>query len=77
MSRAALQQHSAAVSGAAAARRAYATWSDVAPRGWNQHGGFRVMQQRGADVNPMVVVYTLMGASHSHHGPPHCVMLCR
>ena len=47
---------------AVVARRAFATWSDVAPRGWSQHGGFRVLQSRGADVDPMTVVYTLMGA---------------
>ena len=45
-------------------RRAFATWSDVSPRGWNQHGGFRVLQSRGANVDPMTVVYTLMGASN-------------
>ena len=64
VSRAALPQQQPSVPPrATAVRRAYATWSDVAPRGWTQHGGFRVMQQRGADVDPMTVVYTLMGAS--------------
>ena len=62
-SRAALMRRRSAASGVAAGRRAYATWSGVAPRGWGQHGGFRVMQQRGADVDPMTVVYTLMGAT--------------
>jgi len=61
VSRAALARRRDAASGAAVIRRGYATWSDIAPRGWSRHGGFRVMQQRGADVDPMTVVYTLMG----------------
>jgi len=69
-SRAALTQRCNATSGAVVARRAYATWSDVAPRGWSQHSGFRVMQQRGADVDPMTVVYTLMGASPTRDSDP-------